>query len=253
MTKPNILGTVLQGQAELLDQNARNRKSYWLYHEITNFKKRQMRENLVELLGGRCVSANCTYTGNDIRVLQIDHIQGGGLKELKQFKSRFSLYKYYLTHTDEAIEKLQILCTNCNWIKKYVNGERFNNEMPKERLALVNLFGNQCMNESCESGNPTDLRCLQLDHVKGHGVQESIQHGAMLTMYRYYLKHVAEALERLQVLCANCNMLKRQQLQEHPTARYALVQVPIKLSPDGEARMIAMQNLSAFYRRMSQE
>ena len=73
------------------------------------------RKFLINLLGNKCV--RCGF--NDVRALQIDHINGGGYKELKEkFVGAQTMYNYYKNHPEEANEKLQILCANCNWIKR---------------------------------------------------------------------------------------------------------------------------------------
>ena len=78
-----------------------------------------MRASVVEALGGICV--RCGFS--DKRALQVDHINGGGHQEVMRFGSYYLMIGYYLQHLDEAKTKLQILCANCNWIKKHKNNE----------------------------------------------------------------------------------------------------------------------------------
>lgn len=67
------------------------------------------RKHSLEFLGGKCVK--CGFS--DTRALQIDHIKGGGSKELKGSCT----HKQYLRI--KANPKLyQLLCANCNWIKR---------------------------------------------------------------------------------------------------------------------------------------
>ena len=75
------------------------------------------RKKCIDVLGGKCVK--CGF--NDIRALQIDHVNGGGLKESRKIGN----YKMYLNIiNDETIRcNYQILCANCNWIKRYENKE----------------------------------------------------------------------------------------------------------------------------------
>lgn len=76
---------------------------------------RQQRLEAIRLLGGRCVSC-----GNiDFRVLQIDHINGGGSKERASKPFRWIEKQIIAGNT----ESYQCLCANCNWIKKYEAGE----------------------------------------------------------------------------------------------------------------------------------
>lgn len=72
-----------------------------------------------DLLGNKC-----NYCGiSDIRVLQIDHIEGNGIKDRKTKKgyitSQTIIYKKVL----ENPEKFQLLCANCNWIKRWEREE----------------------------------------------------------------------------------------------------------------------------------
>jgi hypothetical protein len=59
-----------------------------------------------------------------LRVLQIDHVDGGGAKELKRIGHARDVYLFYLKNPEEAKLKLQPLCANCNWAKVYRNRER---------------------------------------------------------------------------------------------------------------------------------
>lgn len=77
------------------------------------------RTEVIKFFGGKCVACG----NNDIRVLQIDHINGGGVKERKEqtklgysYKKRFDLNK-------ENKDQYQLLCANCNWIKRYEQKE----------------------------------------------------------------------------------------------------------------------------------
>ena len=59
----------------------------------------------------------CEICGiSDIRVLDIDHINGGGTKERKQLSSAGVWRKILKMDQYEAKQKYRILCKNCNWI-----------------------------------------------------------------------------------------------------------------------------------------
>lgn len=65
----------------------------------------------------------CNKCGfNDIRALQIDHIHGGGSKHITSFTSRH-IYMVGILNDSDAKSKFQILCANCNWIKRVENKE----------------------------------------------------------------------------------------------------------------------------------
>ena len=81
-----------------------------------------LRLEIIELLGGKCVS--CGF--NDWRALQVDHINGGGTKHRKTFShSPSSLFEEIIKSIKLNEYKYQLLCANCNWIKRYEKGEHF--------------------------------------------------------------------------------------------------------------------------------
>ena len=78
------------------------------------------RLDLMDLLGGReCV--RCGFC--DTRALQIEHKNGGGRKDAKKFINNYYMYKFYLNNVEKAKDVLQVMCSNCNWIKRYQNNE----------------------------------------------------------------------------------------------------------------------------------
>ena len=84
-----------------------------------NAKKRK-KEEIHTLLGNKCVK--CGFDDN--RALQIDHINGGGYTERKEYSKNPS--KYYKNILDSILNKenkYQLLCANCNWIKRFENNE----------------------------------------------------------------------------------------------------------------------------------
>ena len=82
-------------------------------------KRDKIRDDLLAFLGGECVS--CGF--RDKRALQLDHINGNGYKDKKFFSDMYVGYKYYLLNPVLANQNLQVLCANCNWIKKHENKE----------------------------------------------------------------------------------------------------------------------------------
>jgi len=88
--------------------------------KITRKKSRwKFRLQIIELLGGKC--AKCGFS--DIRALQIDHINGGGNKEFKKFNCHHAYYKHILEEIEAGSKDYQLLCANCNWIKRFEKGE----------------------------------------------------------------------------------------------------------------------------------
>lgn len=75
------------------------------------------REACLNLLGGICVK--CKFT--DKRALNVDHVNGGGGKEAKSFGG--SYYKKIRTKIEGGSTDYQVLCANCNQIKRHENDE----------------------------------------------------------------------------------------------------------------------------------
>ena len=78
--------------------------------------RRRLRLRVLEHLGGKCIRCGIT----DTRVLQIDHVNGGGSKERIVFTHRDEFHRKVLK--DDA-NCYQLLCANCNWIKRHENQE----------------------------------------------------------------------------------------------------------------------------------
>lgn len=79
--------------------------------------------NIRKRYGSVCVK--CGFS--DVRALQIDHIKGGGTRHRKTFKNDYNYYRYVRDAPDGVF---QMLCANCNAIKRYENGEL--NQFPRK-------------------------------------------------------------------------------------------------------------------------
>ncbi len=79
--------------------------------------RRKIRERIIKKMGGKCVQ--CGFS--DMRALQLDHVNGGGNLIRKKMKNTM---KYYQEIGDTLFKKeIQLLCANCNVIKRIVNKE----------------------------------------------------------------------------------------------------------------------------------
>ena len=79
-----------------------------------NYGKRyyiKLRGDVIHLLGSKCQDCG----NNDIRVLQVDHVSGGGSKEHRELGWVRIMRKIRNGQTDGY----QLLCANCNWIKRW--------------------------------------------------------------------------------------------------------------------------------------
>ena len=98
----------------------------------SQFKYRQRkRMKLFNEVGLKCVHCGTI----DERVLQLDHINGGGTQDRKRCTSTHQFYSFYLNDVLLAKKTLQTLCANCNIIKRYENQEYGNKRM--KLIALV--------------------------------------------------------------------------------------------------------------------
>jgi hypothetical protein len=76
-------------------------------------RRDKIRDLIHERLGKKC--KRCGFA--DKRALQIDHIFGGGSKELREIGNTYTYY-LRLSVLPNLLERYQLLCANCNWIKK---------------------------------------------------------------------------------------------------------------------------------------
>jgi hypothetical protein len=94
------------------ERNAeRNRE---LARDASSRRNLKLRTEALDVLGGKCV--RCGF--DDRRALQIDHVNGGGTAERKLLYPNALLRKVIANPS-----KYQILCANCNWIKRSENKE----------------------------------------------------------------------------------------------------------------------------------
>jgi hypothetical protein len=101
---------------------------------IANAKRRRkLRTQAIIKLGGRCASSNCKWINEDgsrgctdFRILQFDHVKGGGTKHRKKIGFEALCRQVFKNKR----KKFQLLCVNCNWIKAFVKREfKFKYEM----------------------------------------------------------------------------------------------------------------------------
>ena len=79
-------------------------------------KYQKLRDATLAYLGNKC--AHCGLS--DARVLQVDHVFGGGWREHKTIGSH-QIFRRVLSGSHD--EEYQLLCANCNWIKRAERGE----------------------------------------------------------------------------------------------------------------------------------
>ena len=139
-------------------------------------------------------------------MLVFDHKNGDGEDERDRMGGQIVTIRYYAHHLEEAGEKLQVLCANCNWkrnaAEKYGYGSsRTAVWMRQARKNLIDGLGGS----KCTQCGITDIDVLTLDHLHGGGSRERKSLGGYDPLLRYYSSHPGAARENLQVLCRNCN------------------------------------------------
>ena len=93
-------------------------------YDNTQRHKRQydlIRSQIFEKLGGKC--ALCGF--NNPLALQVDHVNGGGTRERQLYRTKGlrTYYKDILGKIEVGNTSYQLLCANCNCIKRGRNRE----------------------------------------------------------------------------------------------------------------------------------
>ena len=95
-----------------------------------NEKRRKYRDshrkNIIKILGGNscsCKGEDCWHEGKcnvkDERCSQLDHVNNDGYKERKSVSDYKELYRKYAKNPELTKKQLQVLCANCNWVKRF--------------------------------------------------------------------------------------------------------------------------------------
>jgi len=102
----------------ILCNELRYRTFYCRKHADIVYNHRK-REKLYHLLN----RFTCMKCGSyDKRVLHFDHINGGGYNQRKLLGWKGSM-TFYIKNPTIANQELQVLCANCNWIKRFIDNE----------------------------------------------------------------------------------------------------------------------------------
>ena len=102
---------------------------------VRKIRLRHKMELMNILCNGNICCQKCSF--RDIRVLQFDHINNDGYKFRKcPSRANTSELWYYFKNPQKALGVLQVLCANCNWIKKVENLNSYHNKWKKEIRCL---------------------------------------------------------------------------------------------------------------------
>lgn len=95
-----------------------------VHREAQRQHRYEVRREILDLLGGQ-VCKHCEYS-RDWRALQVDHINGGGKHDVRTSGGNTNLWasrNWIIEHPNDARLIYQVLCANCNWIKRFDLGE----------------------------------------------------------------------------------------------------------------------------------
>ena len=155
-----------------------------------------LRERVFDKLGHKCARCNVT----DKRALHFDHVLGGGTQHKRRRPGEL-FYRDILRAPDGDF---QTLCASCNW-RKRLDSRGAPSECPRAtRQRLKRHEAIAALGGRCPCGEK-DIDVLQVDHIHGGGSQER----RTLPRQAIYRRAIVVGLAEYQVLCCNCNWIKR--------------------------------------------
>lgn len=115
-------------------------KNYIQDVEINRSLRYVVRREILDLLGGQ----KCVHCGfdKDWRCLQIDHINGSGKKDSRTAGGNTNLWalRVWLKKNPEGWQSTyQVLCANCNWIKRFEKGEHSAGYTVSQRMEIADV------------------------------------------------------------------------------------------------------------------
>lgn len=161
------------------------------------------------------------YTNNDIKCQQcgetdidcltVDHIKGGGCKHIRDNKIS-NLYQWIIANNYP--NDFQILCWNCQSIKRLMNKESQKENCKSSLKELVNArkYSQSIRKHTiqqygckCNRCGYSDWRALEFDHIKDNGKEhrETIGHNIEQWLKRFNYPNLDSV--NLQLFCVNCH------------------------------------------------
>lgn len=167
----------------------------------------------------------CDVCGcDDIRVLEIDHIKNNGAEHRRKIGKK--LHAWLKEHNYP--EGYQVLCSNCNFSKE--QKLRGYSTSPRAiryheiKIAVINHYSNGSM--KCNNCDCTDLNVLTMDHINGggHKHKREIKDHIYLWLKRKGIDYPTG----YQVLCMNCQNIKKRENNEQNKPSHHFEQKPKK-------------------------
>jgi hypothetical protein len=113
-----------QNRPEIKEKNRIWRKQYYQLHKKyrNDYNKSYSANVKTEVFKHYSPELKCQKCGfNDLRALSIDHINGGGRKHRKEIGGQGNLYTWLVKNNYP--NGFQVLCMNCQFIKRIENCE----------------------------------------------------------------------------------------------------------------------------------
>lgn len=105
-------------QSFLISSRKSYRKNYIIYKERAAEKYRKSLTRLFNVLGSECKKCGIS----DKRILQLDHINGGGAIDRRANSTGYTYYWRIAEKIEKGNKDFQILCANCNLISAIEKG-----------------------------------------------------------------------------------------------------------------------------------
>lgn len=157
----------------------------------------------------------------DIRVLTIDHINGGGKKHFE--KVGYGTAFYYWIKKQGYPEGFQVLCFNCQLEKRIKNREDKGGSSIHENLPDISGHNNKyyrnmynkikmkvishyCPTLTCVCGYNRVL-ALTIDHINNDGKSHRKMVSTGRSYYSWFIRN--DYPKNYQILCMNCNWRRR--------------------------------------------
>ncbi|RDJ35314.1 MAG: hypothetical protein DWQ19_10900 [Crenarchaeota archaeon] len=164
------------------------------------------RENLkIEIFNHYCnCNIECKNCGqNQLHLLTVDHVNGGGSQHKRRIKNLYSWIK-----RNNFPEGFQVLCWNCQFRKKNEEAKPENPQPNQIKQAeYVKNIKKEVLSHygtTCSCGESDDV-VLTLDHINDNGAEHRKKLGRRgFNFYLWLRKNNFPNDPPLQVLCANC-------------------------------------------------
>lgn len=141
-----------------------------------------------------------------------DYFKQYRLKHLERVKAQVKAgsRRHYLRNKEQMAQKY-LEVKNTIEYKEQKNNQR-QRYMDKWKSRAFHLLGDKC--SRCGF---TDKRALQIDHINSDGYLDRVKRNA--THYKKVVNSVLSKERRFQILCCNCNWIKRFEEQEYIHAK----------------------------------